>query len=323
MVFRKRPASEEGAVLLLILLIMALISVMVLSWSQEWRMELKLAGNFREARENHRLAEAGVYYALGKLVATKNAETGAGGVPGGMVEPSAEAQDLWQADGRPYVLKLPKGLVEVRLEDEGGKINLNRAPEVLLQQLFVVLGVPEMQIRTMVDSIQDWRTKGDQALPYGAKNSYYLSLDPPYAAKNGFFETVEELSWVRGFEGSPLTNRLGEFLTVESTSRGININTASKEVLQTTGFPLDVAAAIIATRETMPLRDAAGIAQWDTNRLEQTEPLVFQTSPFFTIKSTGMVRKDGGRHTIKAIVRLNPNAPTPWEIRSWVDDFSG
>ena len=60
--------------LLLVLLILTLISVLVLSWAQEWRTELKLASNFGEAHKCQRLAEAGIYYALGKLMTAKTAE---------------------------------------------------------------------------------------------------------------------------------------------------------------------------------------------------------------------------------------------------------
>ena len=72
-------AREEGAVLLLVLLILTLISVLVLSWAQEWRTGLKLASNFGESHKSHRLAEAGIYYALGKLVSAKKAELGGPG----------------------------------------------------------------------------------------------------------------------------------------------------------------------------------------------------------------------------------------------------
>ena len=46
-----RTGREEGAVLLLVILILTLISVLVLSWAQEWRTELKLASNFGEAHK--------------------------------------------------------------------------------------------------------------------------------------------------------------------------------------------------------------------------------------------------------------------------------
>ncbi len=76
-----------------------------------------------------------------------------------------------------------------------------------------MLGLPETQVRIIVDSIHDWRSQGNYPRLNGAKNAYYLSLDPPYVAKNGKFETVEELAWVRGFEASPLIPHLSRWLT--------------------------------------------------------------------------------------------------------------
>jgi general secretion pathway protein K len=164
-------AREEGTVLLLVILILTLISVLVLSWAQEWRTELKLASNFGEAHKCQRLAEAGIYYALGKLVTAKTAEMG------GMnaVAPQAQGDSgaLWQGDQQPHVLELPDGMVEVRIGDEGGKISLNLATEPLLLNFFTVLGLPEPQVRTMVDSIQDWRESGSYPRLYGA--SHYLA----------------------------------------------------------------------------------------------------------------------------------------------------
>ena len=160
-------AREEGSVLLLVILILTLISVLVLSWAQEWRTELKLASNFGEAHKCQRLAEAGIYYALGKLVTAKTAEMS------GMnaVAPQAQGDSgaLWQGDQQPHVLELPDGMVEVRIGDEGGKINLNQASEPLLLNFFTVLGLPEPQVRTMVDSIQDWRDRGATRVFTGPK----------------------------------------------------------------------------------------------------------------------------------------------------------
>lgn len=306
-------AKEEGAVLLLVLLILTLISVLVLSWAQEWRTELKLASNFGEAHKCQRLAEAGIYYALGKLMTAKMGESG-----------GLRTADLWQGDQRPHVLELPDGLVEVRIGDEGGKINLNLAPEELLRDLFTVLGLPAAQVRTMVDSLLDWRTRDSYRRPYGAKSAYYLSLDPPYVAKNGNFETVEELAWVRGFEASPLIPHLNRCLTVQDTEQGINLNTASLEVLVAMGFAPDAAKNIMATRQAIPFRSLQEIAQVGANPLlSWGVQAVFQSSPFFTITSTGMVNKNRGRQTIKAIVRLDPDQRVPWVILSWYNGFPG
>jgi general secretion pathway protein K len=318
-----RLAREEGTVLLLILLILALISTMILSWAQEWRTELKLAANYRDAHKCRRLAEAGVYYALGKLVTAKMAES----ARLKSTTPGAELpgdRGLWPGDQRPHRLELPDGQVEIRIADEGGKINLNGAPELILHNLLAQLGLPEPQIRTMVDAILDWRAGEDLPRPYGAKSDYYLRLEPPYVAKNGKFETVEELGWVRGFEASSLIPRLSRWLTVQDTKGKINLNTAPLEVLLTLGLAPAAAQTIMASRETMPLQNIQEINQMIANPLwSQGLQIIFQSSPFFTITSTGMVKRAGGRQTIKAIVRLDLEQLVPWKIESWYDGFPG
>jgi len=319
---RAVTAREEGTVLLLVILILTLISVLVLSWAQEWRTELKLASNFGEAHKCQRLAEAGIYYALGKLMAAKTAEMR--GINAVAPQAQGDSGALWQGDQQPHVLELPDGMVEVRIGDEGGKINLNLASEPLLLNFFTVLGLPEPQVRTIVDSIQDWRVKGSYPRLYGAKSAYYLSLDPPYVAKNGKFETVEELAWVRGFEASPLIPQLSRWLTVCPVAGGINLNTASLEVLLAMGFARDAALNIIATRQAMPLRSFQEMPQTNANpMLGQVAQMSFRSSPFFTIISTGMVKKNSGRQTIRATVRLDPNQRVPWVIISWYGGFPG
>ena len=163
-----------------------------------------------------------------------------------------------------------------------------------------------------------------QPRPYGAKSDYYLRLEPPYVAKNNRFETVEELGWVRGFEASSLIPRLSQWLTVQNTGARVNLNTAPLEVLLTLGLAPAAAQAIMATRETMPLQNIQEINQMIANPLwSQGLQIIFQSSPFFTITSTGMVKRAGGRQTIKAIVRLDLGQLVPWRIESWYDGFPG
>jgi general secretion pathway protein K len=318
----KVVTREEGIVLLLVIMILTLISVLILSWAQEWRTELKLASNFGEAHKCQRLAEAGIYYALGKLVTTKTTE--ASGMSAAAPQAQGDYGGLWLGDQQPHVVELTDGMAEVRVGDEGGKINLNLAPDPLLQSFFTVLGLPEPQVRTVVDSIQDWRSKGNSPRLNGAKSAYYLSLDPPYVAKNGPFETVEELAWVRGLEASPLIPQLSRWLTVYSSTGGINLNTAPLEVLLAMGIARDTALNIMATRKTMPLRNLQEIAQTNTNpMLGAGVQMSLQSSPFFTITSTGMVKKNSGRQTIRATVRIEVNQQVPWMITSWYSGFPG
>lgn len=320
---RRGPRDEQGVVLLLVLLILTLISVLVLSWAEEWRTELLLAANYREASQCRRLAEGGVYYTLGKLLETKILESSVN-TPSGSAEAAANLAAAWRGSQESHQIQLPGGVVQVRVEDEGGKLNINQVTEENLGKLFTALDFPQEQVRIMVDSIQDWRSRGDQARPYGAKSNYYLGLDPPYVARNGPLEAVEELGWVRGFLNSPVLPRLGQWLTVQPAGQALNINTAPLPVLLTMGFPPEVARNILTTRQFQPFRNFQDIAQLGVPvQAGQFQQMSFMTSPFFTIKSTGMVNKQGGKRTVKAIVRLDLSTASSWQILSWVDDFPG
>ena len=319
----KCPRDEQGVELLLILRVLSLISVLVLSWAQEWRTELQLAANFREAYQCRRLAEGGVYYALGKLVETKILEASLA-TPGGSPEAAANLAAAWQGDQETHQMQLPGGLVQVRVEDEGGKLNLNQANEERLTALFTALEFPLGRIRLMVDSLLDWRSRGDSPRPNGAKSAYYLKLDPPYVVRNGPLEAVEELAWVRGFESSQMVPRLGQWLTVVGAGQGVNINNAPQAVLLAMGLPPEVVQNIVMTRRLQPFRNFQDLAQLGLQAmLNQFQQLSFQSSPFFTIKSTGMVNKKGGRHTVKAVVRIDVSLQNSWQILSWVEDFPG
>ncbi len=317
-------AREAGVVLLLVLWVLALLSALILSFAREWRTELVLADNYRQTRQCRRLAEAGIYYGLGKLLENKLAETAAlrqSPSPSGSPTPARG----WRPDQTRHVLELPEGQVEVRIGDEAGKINLNQASEKILTSLFAVLGYQEREIAGLVDAILDWRSRGDAPRPLGGKDEYYGRLDPPYPAKNGRFDLVEELGWVRWFRGSPVLPRLWEWFTVAPTGQQVNVNTAPREVLLALGLSPEQAAAVVQARQAALLRQWGEVSPLGATP-EPPSPLRglgFQSSPFFTIVSQGMVNNGQGRHTIKAMVRLEAASPTPWRIVSWYDDYPG
>jgi general secretion pathway protein K len=321
------PKGEDGVVLLLVLWVLALISVMLLGWGQEWRTELKLASNFRDAHQCRRLAEAGVYYALGKLVAARAAE--AVQQPAGVQDFAAPPPDVWRGDQSPRVLELPGGQVEIRIGEESGKFNLNLANEQNLTNLFAILGYPPEKVATLAASIRDWRKPEAGSTAPPALESPFMGgrrargASALMASKRSRFETVEELSWVKGFENTPLLPRLADWFTVQETSLGVNVNTASLEVLQALGFSREQARMIAMSRQSAPFRSPTELPPRLVvdPQMQMTQPLVFRSSPFFTIKATGMINNKKVRHTIKAIARLDSTGETPWGILAWVDDF--
>lgn len=86
------------------------------------------------------------------------------------------------------------------LEDESTRLNLNAL--LLLDKTQkgagrnLLMGLPGMT-EDIADAILDWIDEDDDPREFGAESDYYMSLKPPYAAKNGPLNTIEELLLVR------------------------------------------------------------------------------------------------------------------------------
>ncbi len=86
--------------------------------------------------------------------------------------------------------------------DEASKININTASRAQLLAFFDQVKPEDVTSEELADALLDWRDDNDEPTSInGAESSYYMTLDPPYRAKNRPFETVEELLMVKGFNG--------------------------------------------------------------------------------------------------------------------------
>ena len=89
---------------------------------------------------------------------------------------------------------------------ESAKLNINVASAEQLTGLFNELLDPmAVVIPELVDSLLDWRDSDQEQRADGAESDYYQQLKPVgYVAKDGLFETVEELLLVKGFTAEVL-----------------------------------------------------------------------------------------------------------------------
>ncbi|MCA9242332.1 MAG: general secretion pathway protein GspK [Phycisphaerales bacterium] len=82
---------------------------------------------------------------------------------------------------------------------ESAKLNINVASDEQIAALITPI-LTDLQIdnvEQIIDAILDWRDDDDEARANGAETEYYSTLEPPYAVKNGPFDTVEELLLVK------------------------------------------------------------------------------------------------------------------------------
>jgi len=175
-------------------------------------------------------------------------------------------------------IKLGNGHFTWKIVDLERKMNINLAPETMLQQALIRIGADASSVTPIVGSILDWIDPDNRTHMEGAESSDYEALDPPYEAKNGPLDDISELLLIKGVTPDlywgPLStnhsqgyyqNRLGSFgnqfqgpllavglvdlFTPLSTGK-ININTASSAVLQMVpGVDNMVADAIVSARD--------------------------------------------------------------------------
>lgn len=205
------PRSRRGIALVSVLWVLVLLSLIAASFGRTARTEVSFARNQVNNVKAEALADAGVYRAIV-----------------GLMEP-VEA-DKWRADGTRYSLPAPDSEIEITIQDEIGKIDLNKAQDELLQGLFELAGLGEAESEALVDAIADFRDADDLTHADGAEDADYEAAGLGHGAKDAPFETVEELLQVIGMT-QEIYAKVAPALTVYSRRPGFNPRFAPREVL--------------------------------------------------------------------------------------------
>ncbi len=227
--------DKRGMVLLMVLSVLVLFTVMVVEFASDQNIDIDLAYNFKDSMQAQYIARAGVEAALLMIKEDDSAY---------------DAEDEEWFKFSEYAMMagayLEEGTFSGTLVDESAKFDLNslvnaegvHMPE-RAAQFKALCGLLDIEInpdelQDLVDAIYDWIDL-DSETEFGAESDYYEALDRPYFAKNGYFDTVEELLLVRGMKREYLYGQgekegLIKYVTV-GTGGVVNINTASDTVL--------------------------------------------------------------------------------------------
>ncbi len=289
----RQPSNEHGFVLVTVLLVIAILLPLILTFSSKVQINLLQAENFRNSIQAVRLAKSGVEGAIGLLKAD---------------DPSYDTKrDRWAFD-LPGIA-VGDGTLEVKIVDEDGKIPINQVVQsngvdvnkdldLRLRALVTRLGGrPEI-----VDALIDWiDTKEDITGTDGAEEEYYRDLG--YHCKNGPIDSPDELSLIRGFDKELLmTKGLLNYVTVAPTDGKINVNTSPPEVLHAVlGTPTTLLAQplnesdvddLVRYREEHELKNLQDINQVvkiSTAQAGNVAGLIKVNSSFFTVRSKALL----------------------------------
>jgi general secretion pathway protein K len=204
--------------LLLVVWVLAILAVLAAGFAASTRSETRLARNLVESARARALAEAGVSRGLAALL-----------------DPDPRQQ--WRADGTPRELSFAGGTIRVRIEDEAGKIDLNRGPLEVLSALCAELGVDGGACVALADGIASRRRMmaPPPSLPPRAgrlelglaRGSGVGTMRELQAAA---FGTIDELRLLPGVDLASV-ERLRPYLTVYSQGTHIDPSVAPREVL--------------------------------------------------------------------------------------------
>lgn len=174
-----KDRQQRGVALLVVLWLLILLTIVVGVYAILTRTEALQARFLLDTTRARYAAEAGLHRAAYE-----------------MFNPDMETR--WVGDGRPYSIEFGSSTVEIRITDESGKININRADVDLLTELFFQQGVDELAAVSLADAVIDWRDADDFPTEYGAEIEEYDAAGYPYGPANQAFQSVDELQQVMG-----------------------------------------------------------------------------------------------------------------------------
>ncbi len=275
----RRRASQRGIALVAVLWGLTILSIIAAAFLADTRGQSAITRNLLENAKARALADAGVYRAVAGILS---------------IDPTI----AWRADGTRYQMDLGEGRVVITIFDEGGKVDLNRAQDRLLANLFEVFELSEDDAAALVDAIRDFADRDDDPRPYGAEDSDYAAAGLDWGSKDAPFESVEELQQVLGVS-RPLYDRLAPYLTVYSGRAQINPVVAPRQVLMAMpGLNEEQVDALMARREGD-----------ESTRIRSV-------GTAFTIRAEALTA-GGGRFIREAVVQRTADRRNPYLFREW------
>lgn len=290
--------NDAGIALITVLLIVVVLVALVIELNRSSRAGIYEAANLSDGIKTAYIAKSGFYGAAALLSQSNNAYDTLSDDWARMEQISMQSDTLF-----------PEGYFIARIEDETGKIPLNKLvnggeynqqiKEILIRLLSQPeFGLGKSEIAGIVDSMKDWIDDDDITTGNGAESAYYSSMTPPYTSKNAPFDCIEELLMIKGitrdiYYGTSEKPSLAAYVTADSDGL-ININTAPKMVLRSLaeGISSDMADELDEYRRKMD--SDLSTSQWykqipGMSDIVISPDLITVKSSFFKIISTGKI----------------------------------
>ncbi len=280
---------------------LALMTIIALAYSSMTRNESLLSYNGLRSAQAREKAESGIWLVINDLLKPiNNRRFLVNGLPVqlGAIYPEDESvQDLL-----------------ISIQDESGKIDLNKASQQLLLGLLRSTGVDSDQSHQIVDAILDWRDKDNLSRLNGAEDDDYAANGLSYGAKDGPFNSIGELQQVLGLSPS-IYQKLQPLLTVHSLQSRIRLHTAPIGVLKALPDMSDeLLAQIISERSTMDTTPLSLVVP------DASKTLVFTSGQGRVFSITSEAKVSGVTSRLLVTFALKKSNNMPITILDWQEN---
>jgi general secretion pathway protein K len=242
--------NERGFALIITLLVTALLVALTAEFVNEVYVDTTARQSFVDGQQASLLAETGMTASVALLLQGLGRQ---------------DYTSLADFATLGLMIQAAEPRVRVSVEEESGKLNINsivssrgekQANYEIAERLFTKLELSP----DLLEAVADWIDNEDTPNTNGAETAYYQGLKPPYGAKNGPLDSLEELRLVKGFDRATV-EALRPYLTVyyENSLGGgtapVNINTAPMKLLASLGKGMtdELAKRIVEYRAITPL----------------------------------------------------------------------
>lgn len=259
------------AVLWMLLILSALTGLVVIAGSTETSLSVSAAGRVKAEA----MAEAGIYKAIAALAQNSN-ETRA-----------------WRVDGTAQQISFENVPIEIRMNSEAGKIDINASDQILLSALIGASGVSDAKAVGLAAAIVDHR------------NLKTRDGNPPFA-------TMASLMNVSGMTRD-LYTCIRPALTIYSGLGNVDVAVAPPAVMQVVKWAADKRWQGETWLQTTGSVFGPHVVDSDAATLER---LVSRGGLAFTIDAR-VDLGDGAKGFVEAVVRITGNPADPFWVMGW------
>jgi general secretion pathway protein K len=272
--FRKKNIRQrQGSALVMVLWIVIILSLIVGSFSFEAHIQSRITSFYRKRDKADAIALSGIQVA--RLLIAKSKKINPNMSEEEEVTLAFEkVDDIWFEDAKNLAKnnsvvieqKIAGGTLRLHITSERSRRNVNKLKDDDWERIFELTNVPEDMWPELIDSFSDWIDKDGISRIDGAESDdYYMTLEEPYKARNGYLDSVGELLLIKGFtreivyggvmpetedDIEPIIfDGFADMLTVYGDGK-VDVNTADSRVLMTLPDVDElVAGAIVEERE--------------------------------------------------------------------------